>query len=965
MRKYLLVTVICLMQFNSARGQYFSTGEDPARLKWRQITTANFQLIYPDYFEAKAQQLANYFELAYEFGSQTLQHNPRKISIIFHTENVRSNGLVGWAPRRMEIFTPPHQDNYAQDWLEQLVLHEFRHVVQIDKIHSQLPQIMKILFGEQISALVTGVYLPFWFLEGDAVISETALSNRGRGRLPSFLMEHKAQVVEKGIFSYDKAYNGSFRDFVPDHYKLGYWLTGESRVRYGETLWKDVVDRVAKRPLSLTPVNHIIKRKTGLTAEKLYHSVFDSLRSVWLREDHSFIPESFDAVVPGSTRFVSYRHNHILPSGEYVSLKSSFNKIPSFVKIDQYGKEKVLFMPGHIFDESVGYSGNYAVWSEFVPDYRWSHSGRSLIRIYNFETKIHRSFYPEYKCFAPVISPDKQYVATVEANFENKYFLSVYSAVTGSLIIRFGTSANNYFFSPAWRNNEELVVAILTEKGKELALVNPFEGKSEMLPVYVNGEIKQLVVHSDTLYFIAAYSGKDELYRTSLNEVQTERIARARFGLAYPAIGAGSETILMSDYTANGYQLVRISSSHIRAEPLKEVEQGIYALAESLAVQEPGIVDFNTSDSKEYPSKPYRKVLNMFNIHSWAPFVFDVSNYNLKPGAGFVSQNKLGTATATAGYEWNTSEKSGQYYLTYEYRGLYPVVAADARAGSRASEYYQIDVYKNTSGEIIRRDTTKNRFTWSENKISINSYIPINLTHGTYFRLFRPEIKYDFVRYNHNSTTPEEFISGSMQTMAYRIYFHQIMRQAYNDMLPDWGFMADFVYRHAPLGNNDPGDVRSAQFRGYLPGIIDNHGISIYAGFQNRNRGASYGFSDAVRMPRGWHSINNRKLNSFSAEYRLPLLYPDRNLSKLVYFRRVKASLFGDYARAVGDIYNNDREISGTFVKDFYSVGADLTADINFMRIYAPANAGVRTIFIPESRKFAFELLLSIDFTSF
>ena len=56
-----------------------------------------------------------------------------------HTRTAQSNGLVAWAPKRIELFTTPHQQIYSQDWLEQLALHEFRHLVQLDKIQSELP----------------------------------------------------------------------------------------------------------------------------------------------------------------------------------------------------------------------------------------------------------------------------------------------------------------------------------------------------------------------------------------------------------------------------------------------------------------------------------------------------------------------------------------------------------------------------------------------------------------------------------------------------------------------------------------------------------------------------------------------------------------------------------------------------------------------------------------------------------
>src|SRR5690554_1270918 len=178
----------------SLYGQYYQTGQDPASIRWKQINTPSFQLIFPDYYEEQAKKLAGNLETVYPYAGFTLKHNPAKIPVILHTQTVQSNGLVAWAPKRAEFFTTPHQSMYAQEWLEQLALHEFRHVVQVDKIQSNLPRWIRYSLGEQGTALAFGAYLPWWFIEGDAVVTETALSQYGRGRFPSFLMEHQAQV---------------------------------------------------------------------------------------------------------------------------------------------------------------------------------------------------------------------------------------------------------------------------------------------------------------------------------------------------------------------------------------------------------------------------------------------------------------------------------------------------------------------------------------------------------------------------------------------------------------------------------------------------------------------------------------------------------------------------------------------------------------------------------------------------
>lgn len=963
MRKTLLLFVLACM-VGPLYGQYFSTGEDPANIRWRQISTLNFQLIYPESFEVQAHKLANYFEKVYQYGSGTLNHKPRKISVIFHTRTVRSNGLVAWAPRRMEIFTPPHQEIYAQDWLEQLAIHEFRHVVQIDKIHTSLPGILKIIFGEQIGALVTGAYLPFWFLEGDAVVSETALSNHGRGRLPSFLMEHRAQVVEKGVFSFDKAFNRSYRDFVPDHYKLGYHLVGESRARYGAELWENAIDRISGRPWSVTPLNKSLKLQTGLNQDGLYKSIFDSLRHVWMKEDATLIPVQQDTISALADVYTNYLHNHLLPDGKSIALKSGFDDIPHFVMIDEKGNEKKILTPGQILDESVGYRNHLMVWSEFVPDMRWAHSGRSLIRIFDTKNMTERSFFPEYKCFAPAISPDEQYVAVVEVNFENEYYLSVYNAISGDLVIRYQTPGNHYLFSPAWVNGSGLAAIVLTREGKRLALIDPFEDRLEYLSVAPGHEIRQLVFHNGKLYFISGHSGRDELWSYDLEDNSYGRLTIARFGHAYPAIDPAGNRILLSDYTSRGYQLVSVNLNKTALQQSSQVTSANYPLAEVLALQEPGVIDFESSDTLRYNSSKYSKAQNIFKFHSWAPFNLDVDTYDLSPGISMVSQNILGTAETTLGYKWNSTEEAGRYFVNFEYRGLYPIVKLSAGTGRREAEFLEIQVYRDQQGQVVRQDTVTKRFNWTERDFTLGSRVPLNFTRGAYFRLLQPEVSYKITGYSHDTSTPSSFIKGNIQTLMYRLYYHQIRRQAYRDVMPDAGIVADAGFRHSPSGKNNPGTLVSGQLRLYLPGMMRNHGTSLYTGLQFRDRGEKYSFSDVVRMPRGWYSMNNNQLGIIALDYSMPLFYPDLNLGRYIYFRRVRTSVWGDMANLRGDIYR-DGKIEGTFSRNLTSVGIDLTSDINILRLYAPANAGIRTIFLPETGKFRIEFLFSVDFTSF
>ena len=958
---FLLFIFIGLLNFSKA--QYFQTGQDPASLKWRQINTENFQIIYPDYYETQAQKLASTMETVYKKGGQTLNYQPKKISIILHTQTVKSNGLVAWAPKRSEFYTIPHQGIYAQEWIEQLAIHEFRHVVQIDKINSELPKIIKILLGEQGTALVFGTYLPWWFIEGDAVVTETAFSNSGRGRFPSFLMEHKALAVEKGTYKYDKAYNGSYKNYVPDHYQLGYYLVGKSREKYGVDLWNAVLNRVGMKPFSLTPFNKALKEKTGLNKVQLYNSVFETLKNEWIEEDKNFKTNNFEIISPQNKTYSEYSYNHWLNDSTIISYKTALNKVPSFVKVDPAGNEKKIEVPGIIFNESVNCRDEWAVWSEQIPDARWQHSGKSFIRLLNIETNQKQTVFPEFTAFAPSISSDKNRIVVVESNFMSEYFLSVYQISDSKLLYRFKTENNNYFFSPEWLTEKEIVAVTLLPEGKRLAKIDLESNQIEILLDIDLGELKNVRVKDDNIYFVGSHLAKNCLYRLNLKYKSVSLVFESRFGIESPAFSPSGEKLVLSDYTADGFRLIKIDTEKLNERVLKNVDVKRYALADEMTKQESGIFDFSATDTIEYESKSYKKAANLINFHSWAPAVVDADSYEITPGVSVVSQNKLGTAMLNLGYEWNVTEKTGSFYGKYTYKGWYPVFDFEISSGNSASEYAVIEQTKNSSGQVIKQDTLIKRFTWMETDFGADVRIPLDLSRGKFNKFLQPEVKYDFTSYKHNSSTPEKFFEGSFQSLTYRLYYQQLLRRSMQDVYPNFGFVIDGLYRHSSFGGTDLGSLVLGQSYLYFPGLMVNHGIRIYGGVQDKNSNESISFSDIIRYPRGWGKINTNQMVSFASDYKFPVFYPEWSIGSLVYLQRVNASLFADYAYLNANIYKDGKAVD-TFNKNISSVGIELIGNANFLRFYAPVEIGVRASYLPEKQNVYFDFLFSIDFNS-
>ena len=279
--------IIFLTLFLPAKviAQYYVVGQDPSSIKWKQINSPTIKIIFPEGYETKAQEYANLIELSHKSVSLPYIEQNKKFQIVLHNRSVTSNAIVSPTPMHADFFEMPDQNTYAQTWAKQLTLHEYRHVVQMQKLNQGFTKGLTYAFGEQAIGGIMGVFLPFWFIEGDAVFSETIYSSSGRGRSPDFTMDLKAQVLDKRIYPYDKALYGSYKDYVPDHYTLGYELVVNGNINYGEELWNNTLNNVARRPYTFIPFTKSVKDKTGVGKVGYYKKTLESSKKCWANID--------------------------------------------------------------------------------------------------------------------------------------------------------------------------------------------------------------------------------------------------------------------------------------------------------------------------------------------------------------------------------------------------------------------------------------------------------------------------------------------------------------------------------------------------------------------------------------------------------------------------------------------------------------------------------------------------------
>ena len=949
-----IVLLIFLGSIQPSHGQYFIWGQDPASLKWRQILTPNFRLLFPADYEEQAAYIADVLEYTYDAGSKTLGHRPRRVPVILHNHTVLPNGFVSWAPARLEMFTTPPQSLDGHDWLEGLAVHEFRHVVQVDKLNQGLTRVLTYLLGQQATGIVLGLYVPLWFLEGDAVVAETGLTHGGRGRLPRFEQGLRAQVLQEGIYSFEKATLGSLKDHVPNHYELGYQLVAGVRAEYGVQVWDEVISHVGRRPHTIVPFSRSLKEQTGMGRVGLYKHTMKRLDSIWSRQKNMTAFTAADHVDHKKRLFTHYQYPVFLDDASLLVLKNAMDDIPRVVRLGLDGREEVLFTPGQLNAHPISTNGRLVVWSEYRRDPRWHHRSWSEIYIYDITTGHKRKVTSQTRYFSPAVSPDGTRIAVAEATTGNDYSIVVIDAETGEPLNRYHSPSNDFLMTPSWHANSQTIVAVaLGEEGKRIVVSDEQQGGFTTVFDAGRAEISRpRFAGPDAIIFNGAFSGVDNIYMVDMAAGDVRQVVSSPFGAIDGSLSSDGEVLAWADYSSMGYGIATTAFAPGSGLALDQVDDHSHALHDVLARQEGAVVSRNRIPRKEYFSVPYHRISGLFNFHSWGPFAVDVDNMSGNPGFSFMSQSLLSTSVASFGYEYDLVEERGKTFADIRYMGLYPVLNLRAERGLRESFY---------------RDSQGNRqpFLWREGSLRAGASVPLSFQRGAWFMGLQPSVHAAINRVQRTSDSPSFFRKNNIAGMEYRLVAFQQYRMVARDLRPRLGMSVDLNYRHTPFAGSDMGSIASARATLLLPGLLRHNSLRLTASWQQREQGAelpqtiNYSYGNLVFYPRGVSGRTDDKALVLTADYAFPLLYPDWRIGPLLYIKRFSANVFYDHAEVSYTLQDNDH--SEQVTESLHAYGIDLLSRLHPLRVFADFDVGVRIMFPSTYDSPRFQFLWSVS----
>jgi hypothetical protein len=931
-------------------GQYYDTGEDPSSLKWLQIKTGHFTVIYPESFGSEGIKFAKSLDDSFSKLSSLYSIKKIKIPVIIHNYTSFSNGYVAWAPRRIEMYPTPEQNTIPLDPVEQLTTHEVTHALQMYSLKKGFSNVMTWAFGEQFTGAIS-VMIPMWFMEGDAVFAESVLSGSGRGRVPSFQKQLKAIDLERNkMYSYDKMLNGSFKNFTPDQYEYGYQMIAWSYAKYDPQMWNKALEFTAKQPFTVVPMNVSLNKTAKLTKAKLFTQTFDSLKTLWQINESGSNTIQYETINPSKRKeYINYYSPVIVGKDSLVAIKTSFYSPPSFVLINIREKtEKKIHTPGNIYPWFLSGSTGKIVWVEDYPDLRWENRDFSVIKVMDIKQGLTIQLSRHSRYLAASISSDGKLIAAAENGVDNKNYLVIIDASNGNILNTVALPGNVYPERPQWSAScDEITVISLSENGEGIISYSLKDHSWKTLIEAGKDDLQSSFLRNDSLFFVSSASGTDNIYVLS-GEKKISNLTNSRFG-AYDLFVSGN-TVYFTDYSTSGnnisYVPLDMASSSGPATDSKK----------SFLINRFDTLKYKSSDNPvtDYKPEPYRKWQHLFKFHSWMPFYADIETIQadptaVRPGFTIMTQNTLSTLTSTIGYEYS-ADKSNLFHSRITWKGWYPVIESQFDYGGIAG----IDNY---NGKYPKPATVSPAISFTN-----TIYLPFTSSAGSFTQYLRFSLTSMYSNNYIYLPSDKKYDYGQTQVVE-RIYLSNYQSSAIRDIYPKWAQVIDYFYTSYPSDKALYGTVSTLKTTFFFPGFFRNHSIKLR--FENEvQKPVNYILRNRASFPRSYINIISQDLKFYSVDYTLPLLYPDLNIPGFYYLKRIRGGLFYDYAKGTKNSYYNPDTRKWTDhnnTESFKSFGVELLSDFYLLRIPFMISGGVQAAWKNLNSFPSFEMLLKVD----
>ena len=837
------ILFLALLSSITAKAQLFSEGNDPASLSWNQIRTDNYRIVYPRGLDSLAAVYALNLERYRDRVGLTIGYKPNEayrkpMPVILHPFNAQNNGMVTWAPRRMELFTVPDGSDPLPLPIDvHLAIHESRHVAQMQFGAEKPYRWLNVIAGQLWPGAMAALYPGPAFFEGDAVVAETELTNSGRGRTSSFLNYYDICFSEGDVRDYWKWRYGSQRFYTPDHYRAGYFTIAGIRTLYDDPDFTARYYRNVTKgwPFPFFVFQKTVKQASGKNFRETFSEIAQARKDLWENEAELRKPFTPSVKITEHGRYYSAFSECTVCEDGFYSVLSGLDRASELVKVSPDGDVSVIG-PFSSTASHLSYSGSLKrlFWAEIINDPRWELKSSSVIMYRDADGKTGRLTGKDGRYFNPSVGGDR--IAAVEYPWTGGSAAVVLDARDGKILGRVPAPDGMQIADLCWLG-EKLYFSAVTERGTGIYDLD-FNEILAPRPCVTS----RLFPHGGRIHFTADRNGSEELYSLDPRDGQVRQLTSSRFGGRFYSFFGDSLYFCSGSRDDFGMYRAAVSDLIDKTVEFGDIRQD--SIAEELSSQVP---ESKEGDKEICVSSPerYSKIAHLFHLHSWLPVYVNydaVSNLNMQTlasdaglGATVLFHNDLNSMQGIVGYSaWNRNTGwRHSLHGQFTYSGWYPVIEASFDLNDHEATQYLPQTYYS---KFARKESyVKQSLGIPSFRSKVRMYVPLQFPSGGWRRGLIPEVNLSF--------TNDWFSTGlgniPMTSATVRLSGYIMRPIASSCIYPRLGIGAEAGYSSYFGLSRFSTPAAYLSFYGYLPGILRTHGIRWDASLQSQSEVSS------------------------------------------------------------------------------------------------------------------------------
>lgn len=626
-------------------------------LQWKTFESKYATVLYHDPLEKMAKRMAAVYDSVYVPVCEVYQYYPARQTLILKDTDDYSNGAAYFFDDKIEIYATaldfPLRGNHR--WLEDVISHEFTHIVQIQsamKWNKRIPAFYFQYFGYEdvrrpdilygypnrlVSFPFLSITVPAWLAEGTAQFNVPGLYFDYWDAHRDMIL--RARTLDSTLLTYSQmmSFNKTSLD-GETVYNQGYNFVSYLGKTYGLDAVKKLNESLRKK--TLLTISSSMEDAFGKPGEDIYQDWVSELKAHYKKQLEPIKTEINQGQPFSETGFSNWADDYDSKTGNVL--------IRSNQKSDYFGQSVVILMDStgkeiKRFDEIRANSRvrffswkgkDYLLYSQislpnrmqskFSDLYLWDLKENETIRL----TK-------EARLFSPVWDGKQTLYAISNKNAEKSIVSIDISALNPEKpdLTHFTDLTESYpeteFHTLDFDTTSQLLVTdFMQVHGRQLLIYNPASGAFTELPKTGHDNREPRWMTGGQFLFSSDETGIFNLYVMSLKSGKRTQITQVE-GSIFQGLPVGNGQILGSVFTGYGFKVRKLPIEEKRLKPKvtypfvnNPASEGVETLALNSARIEPG----------NYKTSGYR--LKTQNPISFYP-VFRLDGYIKSDGSYF------------------------------------------------------------------------------------------------------------------------------------------------------------------------------------------------------------------------------------------------------------------------------------------------------------------------------------------